>query len=303
MTQFILYKDLVMLTFWNIRSSLFFLKRTLILLIFIYLFFCSADFGAISRPVTVRVNRWLAVQQQQGQVTYHQQGVHRAARTGDRLQAVGDGITTGQRSKAVLEVDTGIGFIQIAEHTEIRVRSLGIAPDNGQTTSLDVPRGQVRLQLRRFTHKGSNLEIFTPAGVSAVRGTEFGVSVQPNGKTGLATLTGAVATSAQGKTVLVGEGFQNFTIPGQPPSAAVPLKDNTELRYQVERQIQAGIRSLRLIGIVDPVDLVLIGSTPQTTDQNGRFSVLLPAVSTQTLQITVITPLGRKQVHTLVIQL
>ncbi|XGV98711.1 MAG: FecR domain-containing protein [Leptolyngbya sp. BL-A-14] len=258
---------------------------------------------ALPRPVTVRIERWLAVRQNQGQVTYQRQGISRSAKDGDRLQNVGDGVITGKLSTAALEVDTGIGFIQVAENTQVKVRSMGIASDNGRTTALEVPYGQVRLKLRRFNHRGSRLDIQTPAGVSAVRGTVFGMSVQPNGKTGLATLSGKVATTAQGRTVFVSGGFQNITIPGEKPTPAVPLRNNTELHYQIERQIKSGIRSLRLAGQVDPVNLVLLGESPQVTDRTGRFSLLLPAVSAQTLNITVITPLGRKQVHQLSIRL
>uniref|UniRef100_A0ACD5H295 FecR domain-containing protein n=1 Tax=Desertifilum tharense IPPAS B-1220 TaxID=1781255 RepID=A0ACD5H295_9CYAN len=50
--------------------------------------------------------------------------------------------------------------------------------------------GQARFRVRRFNHPGSSLEIETPAGSSAVRGTEFGVSVHPDGKTGIATREG-----------------------------------------------------------------------------------------------------------------
>lgn len=258
---------------------------------------------AAPRSVTVRIDRWLAVRQLWGQVTYQQGGISRSAREGDRLQSVGDGITTGKGSGASIEVDTGVGFVSVAESTQIKVRSLGLAPDNGRTTFLEVPYGQVRLQLRQFNHKGSRLEIRTPAGVSAVRGTVFGVSVQPNGKTGLATRSGSVATTAQGKAVLVKGGFQNFTIPGEAPSPPVPLRDNTELRYQLKKQIRAGIRYLTLAGKVDPVNSVLVAGVPQSTDREGQFTVLLPAVSTQSLQVTVITPLGRQQLHELTIRL
>jgi hypothetical protein len=273
---------------------------TAAMLLFLVLFELAE---ALPRPVTVRINRWLAVQQRWGDVTYQQQGSSRPAKTGDRLQALGDGITTGRQSGTALEVDTGVGLIQIAENTQIKVRSLGIASDNGRTTSLDVPYGQVRLQLRRFNHRGSYLRIQTPTGVSAVRGTVFGMSVQPNGKTGLATLSGSVATTAQGKTVLVSGGFQNLTLPGEAPSTPVPLRDDTTLRYELKRQIRASLRSLRLDGQVDPVNRLLVGNTSQSTDRNGRFSLLLPAVSAQKVQITVITPLGRQQVHDLSIQL
>lgn len=258
---------------------------------------------AAPRSVTVRIERWLAMRQLWGQVTYQQGGISRSAKEGDRLQSVGDGVTTGKGSGASLEVDTGVGFIRVAESTQIKVRSLELAPDNGRTTFLEVPYGQVRLQLRRFDHRGSRLEIRTPAGVSAVRGTVFGMSVQPNGKTGLATLSGSVATTAQGKAVLVRGGFQNFTIPGESPSPPVPLRDNTELRYQLKQHIRAGIRYLILEGKVDPVKSVLVAGTPQSTDREGQFTVLLPAVSTQSLQVTVITPLGRQQLHELTIRL
>ncbi len=256
-----------------------------------------------SQPLNVRMQRWLAVRQNQGQVQFQQQGQVRAVRVGDRLQTVGDSIITGKNSTAMLEVDTGIGFIQVAENTRVEVRSLGRASDNGRITTLSVPYGQVRLRLRPFTHRGSNLEIQTPAGVSAVRGTEFGVSVQPTGKTGVATLSGNVATQAQANTVFVPGGSQNFTIPGEAPTPSVPLQDNTQLRYELDRGMQQGLRTLRLLGQVDPVNLVFVGQTSVPTDRNGQFSLSLPAIYAQRFQITVVTPLGRKQTHDIFIRL
>lgn len=269
----------------------------------LYFLLSQIHTGAAQQSIPVRVDRWLSVQQMSGKVTYQDQQQSRSAKVGDRLQAIGDGITTGQRSAATLEVDTAVGFITLAENTQINVQMLSIAPDNGRITHLSVPYGQVRLRLRRFTHRGSRLQLQTPAGVSAVRGTEFGVAVQPNGKTGLATLTGAVDTTAQGQTVAVPAGFQNFTIPGEPPTPPVPLRDNTEIRYTLERLIQRGLRQVRFWGQVDPVNTVLVGNVPQVTDRNGWFSIMLPAVSVQKLQVTVITPLGRQQTHQLTITL
>ncbi len=289
----------------NMRLGRFFLKHHIFLIgAFTFLFLVLGQ-AAITHPrsVTVRVERSLIVQQNSGQVTFQSRGTSRPVVRGDRLQAVGDGVATGSRSAAELLVDTGIGFIQVSENTQVRVRAMGFAPDNGRTTSLEVPYGQVRLQLRRFTHPGSYLEIHTPAGVSAVRGTTFGITVQSDGKTGLATLSGAVISTARGKSVLVRGGFQNFVIPGKPPSPPVPLKDNTDLKYEIKPLIHAGIRSVQIAGQVDPVNIVLVEGKPQVTDPNGRFSVPLPALSTQTLEVTVITPLGRRQVHKLFIRL
>ncbi len=259
--------------------------------------------GMAQRSLTVRTDRWLSVRQVQGQVIYQRRDANRPARRGDRLQSVGDTIVTGKQSMTTLEVDTGVGFVRVAENTELRVRSLQMAPDNGRITHLEVPKGQVKLQVRRFTHRGSSLEIQTPAGVSAVRGTEFGIGVQPDGKMGVATHKGGVATTAQGRTILVSAGFQNLTIPGEAPLPAVPLRDSTALRYRLDRKIEAGVRGVRLIGQVDPVNVVLVADQPQVTDRNGQFSLLIPAIAIQSLQVTVVTPLGRRQVHNLTIRL
>jgi hypothetical protein len=286
-----------------IRNSLKLVAGKAIVLALVSFLLIKIGAGMTQQAIPVRVDRWLALQQMNGKVTYQSQQQTRSAKVGDRLQAIGDGITTAQQSTAALEVDTGVGLINVAENTKLVVQLLAMAPDNGRITHLSVPYGQVRLRLRRFTHPGSRLELQTPAGVSAVRGTEFGVSVQPNGKTGLATLSGAVDTTAQGQTVAVPGGFQNFTLPGEAPSAPVPLTDSTELRYTLERIIQGGVRQVRFWGQVDPVNSVLVRNGPQTTDREGRFSLILPAVYSQRLQITVITPLGRQQIHQLKIVL
>lgn len=257
--------------------------------------------GWAQRNVQVRVDRYLDLQSLSGSVAFQRGDSSRTAEVGDRLQAVGDGLTTGQGAIARLAVDTGIGFLDVSENTQMRIRRMDVAADNGRITHLDVPQGQVRLEVRPFTHEGSELEIHTPAGVSSVRGTEFGVTVQPDGKMGVATLLGAVATLAQEETVEVPEGFQNLTIPGEPPSPAVPLRDDPELKSEIVRTIEGGNRRLRLEGQVDPVNLVLVEEEPQTIDEEGRFTLEFPPLRGTRVQITVITPLGTRQDYDLAI--
>ncbi|MEO0988407.1 MAG: FecR domain-containing protein [Cyanobacteria bacterium J06639_14] len=243
----------------------------------------------------VRVNRYLSLQNVSGNVALQTGNSSRTAEVGDRLQSVGDGLSTGQTSVARLVVDTGIGFVDVSENTRMQIRRMDVAPDNGRITHFDVPQGQIRLEVRTFTHEGSELEIHTPAGVSSVRGTEFGVVVQPDGKMGVATLEGAVDTTAQDATVNVPEGFQNLTIPGEPPSPAVPLRDDPTLDFEIRRIIEGGNRRLQFVGRVDPVNLVLVEEESQTTDEDGTFTRdFLPIRGTQ-LQVTVITPLGTRQ--------
>lgn len=250
--------------------------------------------------IRVRIERWIGVQQMHGEVSFLQQGrASRPARLNDRLRRVGDGLATGEASAATLEVDTQIGTIDVMADTAIRIQSLEIGPNDGRITRLAVDRGQARLRLRPFNNPESQLDLETPAGVSSVRGTEFGLVVFPDGRMGVATLEGRVVTSAQGQEVDVQGGFQNITVPGEPPSQPIPFSNEPRLEYQVERVIRRGIRRILLTGQVDPTSSVLIKGQPQETDRDGRFTLLLPAPSRLRLAVTVVTALGQTQTYEL----
>ncbi|WP_225885291.1 FecR domain-containing protein [Leptolyngbya sp. KIOST-1] len=253
------------------------------------------SFAASAIPV--RVDRGLVVSRVQGDVTLLRPGRSTAARVGDHLGAVGDGLRTGTRSSAVLNVDTDVGFLDVSERTELRIRTLEMAADGGRITHLTVPRGQVRTRLRRFTHEGSQFEIETPAGISGVRGTEFGVNVQDDGKTGIATLSGAVDTTAVGETVAVPAGFQNLIFPGEPPTEPVPLRDDPGLEYERRVIFERGTRFVTLIGRVDPVNTVFVDGAPQTVDRQGEFRLTRLATARLRVEVVVITPLGRQEIH------
>ena len=255
------------------------------------------------RTVPVRVDRWLAVQQLTGAVSYSRSNASRSAKVGDRLEIAGDSLSTSQNSAARLLVDTGVGTINVFENTTLRVQSLTMAPDNGRITRLEVLRGQVHLKLRRFTNPGSRLEIKTPAGLSGVRGTEFGLAIQPSGKTGLATQQGAVVSSAKGVEVRVAAGYQSFTILGESPSIPVPLKNDPSLQYRVQREIDSqNIRRIRLMGQTDPVNMLTIDGVAQSTDRTGQFSALFYASSYPRVKVVVTTPLGKTETYALALE-
>ncbi|MBD1821927.1 FecR domain-containing protein [Cyanobacteria bacterium FACHB-DQ100] len=270
----------------------------------VFLACCIPTFAlAQTRDLRVRVDRWLLVQRMVGSVNYDRPSGSRPARVGDRLQAIGEGITTGVNSRADLLLDTGIGVINVLESTRLRLQRLDVARNNGRVTHLNVTRGQVRLKLRRFTSPGTELEIRTPAGLSGVRGTDFGVTVQPDGKTGIATLTGAVVTAARGRQVRVPGGYQNLTIPGERPLPAVPLRNDTTLRTQLIRRIDRGVRKVQIVGRVDPVNIVRINEVPQILDRNGAFrSSGFLVVSFLRVKVEVITPLGKSQTYELALE-
>jgi len=252
---------------------------------------------ALTAAIPVRVDRWLQVRQVVGDVTLLERRQSQPAQVGQRLTAIGDGIRTTANSTALLDIDTGIGFIDVFERTELRIRALSVAPDNGRITHLSLFQGQIRVRTRPFTHEGSELEIETPAGISGVRGTEFGLGVQPSGQTGTATLVGTLATTAQDQVVTVPEGFQNLMVPGSPPTEPVPLRNDTSLTVRRNFLIEGNVRYVQLIGQVDPVNIVLVDGEQQPVNRFGDFRLTRPAATRPAIDIQVVTPLGQEQIH------
>jgi hypothetical protein len=251
------------------------------------------------RAIQVRTDRYLKVAEVAGNVTYRNlyNYANREARVGDLLQSPSDEISTSANSSAVLKLDTGVGSIYVSENTTIQIRSLMTAADNGRITNLFIPRGKARLQVNKFTNRGSQLNIQTPSGVSGVRGTTYSVTARPNGNMILTTFEGSVATTAQNQTKMVDGGFQNLTVVGEPPSTAVPISNDASLSYAINRQVAGSGRSIIFYGYTNPFNTVKVNGLEQSLDRNGRFSVQLPAPSSLKLKITVETSLGKLQTY------
>lgn len=247
--------------------------------------------------IQIRTEQWLRVDKVIGNVVYRSPNgrLARAARVGDRLQNANDEISVGADSSAVLSVDTGIGTIYVAENTILRVNSFRIAADSGRITNLLIPRGKARLQIRKFTNRGSQLNIKTPSGISGVRGTEFVVAARPSGNTVLTTFEGTVASSAQNRTELVESGFQNLTVLGQPPSKPVPIQNDASLRYVIEKQSSVAGRSILLIGYTNPFNTVKVDGLEQSLDRSGKFLLRFPATSKLKVNVQVETSQGKVQ--------
>ncbi|MEL6327969.1 MAG: FecR family protein [Cyanobacteria bacterium J06626_23] len=239
-----------------------------------------------------RVAGWLMVQRLRGRVTYRSQQT-RSARSGDRLDQVGSSLTTASRSGASLVLDNSLGSIQVAENTHLQVQTLAVLSDGARVTVLDVPQGQVRLQVRRFSNPNSRLEIHTPSGVAAVRGTEFGVSATEDGRTTVATLSGAVATSAQNQTVLLNPGFASVIRPGEPPSEPLPI--DRALTFDVVGYGRAG-QQLSIIGDVNPTNTVWIEDEPVSVSRQGRVRATLRLRKRRNfVDVEIRNPLGERR--------
>ncbi|MEO1391688.1 MAG: FecR domain-containing protein [Cyanobacteria bacterium J06634_5] len=261
----------------------------------------SSSLGAgVAEALTIRGDRWLAITELSGTVELiSSQGDRQLAQTGDRLASVGDTLITGPSASARLEVDQSVGYISMAEDSQLRIQTLSITRSGGRVTELFVTRGQVRLRLRRLTNPDSRLEIHTPAGVSGVRGTEFGLTVQANGQTGVATLEGSVAASAQGETVIVAANRQSAIYPGAPPTPPAPLRDDPALF--IEALIPLPNRRARIVGYTDTVNLLDVNQGRQILDRAGRFDLEVALSDARSVAVVVTTPLGTEQTYKLVV--
>lgn len=245
-----------------------------------------------SRTIQFRFKRWIDVQSVSGNVTLINRNGRESARVGQRLQSVGDGIATGAQSSATLNLDSGIGTLQVSENSQFTIQEIQ-NNDGGAQTKLNVSRGQVRLKLRTFTNPSSRLEIFTPAGVTGVRGTDFGVSILPSGKTGVATLRGKVAAAAQGKTVEIDRGFQSSITPGSAPLPPVPLRNNPSLDIQVFSKEDNG--QVHIVAQTDDINLISIGEKVIEPNTQGIVNFRLSIGGDRSVQLLVTTPLGKQQ--------
>lgn len=254
---------------------------------------------AIAQSLQVRVDRWLEVQQISGTVTFQRGTLSQTAQIGSRLQNIGDTLRTGPRSRAVLAIDTDTGTVSMSHNTAIQVQELQVAPNGGRLTRLRILGGQARFQIRPFSPPGSRLEIETPAGTSAVRGTEFGINVRPDGTTGVATLEGSVETEAQLQTVTVGAGQQTIIVPGESPATPTTATNDATLKLRWLTLIDD--RTVRVSGQIDPINLLeLDGSTP-ALDRNGRFDTLLPLPTNRRIEVLITTPAGSSQEYELAV--
>lgn len=224
-------------------------------------------------------------------------GNSKQAQVGDRLSAAGHGVVTGRRSSANLSIDGGSSFIAVAQNTRMTVQRLDILSDGAHVTILDVPRGQARVQVPPFTNPNSRLELHTPSGVAAVRGTVFGVSVSEDGKTGVATLEGKVAASAQSVEVPVEAGMASIIRPGEPPSPAQPLDRTLDIQWT---QYEWTDNRLHIQGRINPANQLLVADTEVTIDRSGRFNVEIPLQKrTHRVIATVKNPMGETREHRL----
>jgi FecR protein len=269
-----------------------------------------------------QVHHHLSIQKITGTVWVRRGHRQEPANIGDQLKAVGDGIQTGPRSAATLTLDTNAGTLEVAAATVLRIQQMQTSPKGGYRTRLLLSQGQVRVKLKTLVNPESHFEIQTPSSVSGVRGTEFGVAVQPTGDTAIAIVEGKVAIMVPNAPhpplahpLELGQGEQAIVpiggLPrhqghdrGQPELSLTWLSPVTSHRSTGVGQAGAGQASgmqVRIAGSTSPLNLLHIANQPLAIGQDGRFDYVLPLPPNRRISVWVITPLGSQRHYELVV--
>ncbi len=98
-----------------------------------------------------------------------------------------------------LQLDDG-SVLTIGEDTALKIDEMIYDPKtNRRSISLRVTVGTIRVKVSKNKAPGSKFRVTTPTTVTGVRGTEFTVSVDEQGKTRVITLEGSVAVRPAGQ--------------------------------------------------------------------------------------------------------
>jgi hypothetical protein len=255
--------------------------------------------------------RSLAIQEIRGTVTFK----GRPAVVGDRLLAPGDEIITGPDSTARLAIDNNTGIVEVAEKTAVRISDLS-STSGENDTAIFVSRGRVRLSIgktaaptaaaqtsaiilpiqiaalntfsgiaetsqiaqQKKSPRTAPVRVETPQGVAGVRGTSFGVSVAPDGKTAVETIEGAVGVSGNNDSeVVVNGGSATAIFPQTAPLAPSASPRLAELKVRSLSRLGGNI--YRLSGQINPIDIIYVNNQAIKIDREGKFKIqgILPA--------------------------
>ncbi len=249
--------------------------------------------------------RSLEIQEIRGTVTFK----GRPAVVGDRLLAPGDEIITGPDSTARLAIDNNIGIVEVSEKTAVKISDLSSSAGENDT-AIFVSRGRVRLSIGKTaaptasantstiippqqiaalnTFSGiaetsqiaqqkkyprtAPVRVETPEGVAGVRGTSFGVSVGPDGKTSVETIEGTVEVSGRTDSeVVVTRGNATAIFPETPPVAPSASPRLAKLKVRSLSRLSGNI--YRLSGQINPIDIIYVNNETIKIDRQGNFKI------------------------------
>jgi hypothetical protein len=185
-------------------------------------------------------------------------GSERRAHLGDRLRSR-DLVATSPTTRAALRFTSDGSLLRVNPGSQLRIRSEREGGSLMRTLELEF--GEVWARVHRS--EGSGFHVQTPSGVAAVKGTEFLVRVDPEGRTTVLTLEGIVTFFNAGGSVDVTAGRRVSVASSDEPPVAEPATAE-ELREVSENASDAPVTG----GATTTVEL-------RMEDDTGRVRTLI----------------------------
>ena len=181
------------------------------------------------------------------EVAIGKQGQFAPAQTNMTLH-IGDRFRTGFRSRATLRW-SDLSIARVDQLTSMELQP----PDTGKTKpQLELKSGASYFFSRE---RPEEIEFRTPVASGAIRGTEFNLAVDDNGRTVLSLIDGEVLLTAAQVTETIQSGQQGTVDPGQPPKKSPMLDAVGVIQW-----------TLYYPAVVDPDELGLSDQEKQTFD-------------------------------------
>ncbi|HEV7924549.1 MAG TPA: FecR domain-containing protein, partial [Verrucomicrobiae bacterium] len=215
---------------------------------------------------------------------------------------VGDQIRTGKNSRATVRL-SNLSVIRVYESTTMVIRPPSKAERNA---SIEVKSGSTYFFNR---DKPNETQFATPSSSGAIRGTEFNLTVDDNGRTELALLDGQVALSNAQGSVLMESGEMAVVEQNQPPHKSPLLNamniiqwtlyypaildpDELELSVDAKQALAASLSAYRSGDLLQALAQYPNGRQPATeSEQVYQAAVLLASGNVASAQSLLGQPL------------
>jgi hypothetical protein len=218
------------------------------------------------------------------------------------LLHVGDSVEVSPTGSATLVFADGSRLL-IAPGSVVRMDALRAYGNGGMVdTRVRLEEGRTETQVPPEKYPASRFEIWTPAAVSAVRGTNLRVGVAEEGEISRTeVLAGMAEVSAGNRSVRVREGLGTITKKGRPPSAprtllpapdltALPPKfDRVPIRFRIDPVANAKAYRIE-IATTSAFETLLFDSIGENTTirgpdlPDGRYVMRVRAIDDQGLE-------------------
>jgi hypothetical protein len=219
-----------------------------------------------------------------------------------RLSVGRTAATTSATNTSTIDIwhnSCGTGILPVLDR--LFARCLIIPPN--QIASLNTFSGlgkSTQVAQKKGAARTAPVRVETPEGVAGVRGTSFGVSVGPDGKTGVDTIEGAVGVSGRTDSeVIVNRGNGTVISPQTPP--IVPAASPALAKVTVHSLSRLSGNIYRFSGRVHPMDILYINKQAIKIDRQGKFKIQGILPNSRRLKIVVRGPSVRERHYELAV--